>query len=88
MSATARWTDEQNDTPLYEVRLQGHLDRRWSNRLQGLSFTFESDGTTILTGQIPDQAALHGLLTQIRDLGVPIVSIRRIDNEERRGPTP
>ena len=71
------------DTPVYEVRLQGRLDPRWADRLQGLRFTHDGDGTTILTGPLTDQAALHGLLTQVRDLGLAIVSIKRIHQEER-----
>ena len=63
---------------LYEIRLQGHLDSRWADRLEGLAFTLESDGITTLTGLLIDQSALHGLLARIRDLGLPIVSIRRL----------
>ena len=66
---------------LHEIRLQGHLDSRWAESLQGMTFTFESGGTTLLTGPLMDQAALHGLLARIRDLGLPIVSLRRIGPE-------
>lgn len=77
-------TEPKSGGDCYEVRLQGHLDPHWADRLQGLSFAPESDGTTTLTGQLADQSALHGLLSQLRDLGVPIISIRRIgDNGDR-----
>ena len=62
----------------YEIRVQGHLDARWAGRLNGLTLTRERDGTTTLAGPLVDQAALHGLLARIRDLGLPIVSMRRV----------
>lgn len=69
----------------YAIRLQGHLDPRWADRLGGLAFALESDGTTTLTGSLADQAALHGLLARVRDLGVAIVSIQRLSPEEEEG---
>ena len=59
----------------YEIRLQGHLDSRWVAWFDGLSLTSEDDGTTVLRGPIVDQAALHGVLQKIRDLGLPLVSV-------------
>jgi hypothetical protein len=67
-----------SEPQLYEIRLQGHFDPRWADRFEGLTFTFESDGVTSLTGPLADQSALHGVLMRIRDLGLPIVSIRRV----------
>lgn len=67
-----------DDLPFYEIRLQGHLASRWADRLQGMSFAFNDDGTTTLTGPLIDQSALHGLLARIRDLGLPILSIRQL----------
>lgn len=64
--------------PVYQVRLQGHLSPRWAARLQQLDFELNDDGTTTLTGPLVDQAALHGLLGQLRDLGIPILSIQRL----------
>ncbi len=62
----------------YEIRVQGHLESRWAGWLDGLTLTRKGDGATTLRGPPMDQAALHGLLTRIRDLGLPIISMRRI----------
>lgn len=67
----------------YEIRLQGHLAARWADRFDGLTLTQESDGSTVLRGVIVDQAALHGVLKQVRDLGLPLVSVARVDSHER-----
>ena len=63
----------------YEIRLRGHLDSRWAAWFDGLSLTNSSDGTTIICGPVADQAALHGLLTKIRDLGLPLLEVRRAE---------
>jgi hypothetical protein len=63
----------------YEVRVQGHLDGHWSSWVDGLTLTHEDDGTTTLSAPIPDQAALHGLLTRVRDLGAPLISVEVVD---------
>ena len=80
MRVTDNFTESPDDLGLHEIRIQGHLDERWTDWLQGLKFTYESDGTTTLTGPLADQAALHGVLTKIRDLALPIVSVRRVDH--------
>lgn len=68
------------DQPLvYEVRLKGHLDDGWNDWFGGVTVTQEEDGTTVLTCQVIDQAALHGLLRQIRDLGLPLISANQIE---------
>ena len=59
----------------YEIRLKGHLHRRWSAWFDGLSLTNESDGTTLIHGPVADQAALYGLLQKTRDLGLPLISV-------------
>jgi hypothetical protein len=59
----------------YEIRLIGRLDPRWAAWFDGMSLTTESDGTTVLIGPVTDQAALHGLLRRVRDLGLPLVSV-------------
>ena len=69
---------------IHEIRVQGRLDDRWVDWLEGLALTRENDGTTMLTGQLADQAALHGVLNKIRDLNLPIVSVRRVDSEAER----
>ena len=68
------------DQPLvYEVRLKGHLDNDWNDWFGGVTVTPEDDGTTVLTCHVADQAALHGLLRQIRDIGLPLISVNRIE---------
>jgi hypothetical protein len=67
----------------YEIRLKGRLEPRWAAWFDGLSLTNESDGTTIIHGPVADQAALHGLLQKVRDLGLPLVSVTQV---ERRRP--
>ena len=64
---------------VYQLRIAGHLDHHWSPWIGGLTLTHEDDGTTSLTGVVTDQAALHGLLTKIRDLGVTLISVAVID---------
>lgn len=59
----------------YEIRLQGQLDESWSDWFEGFTLTGESDGTTTLTGPVIDQAALHGLLRRVGDLGVTLISV-------------
>lgn len=59
----------------YEIRLKGHLDARWRNQFEGMTIILEEDGNTLLTGPVTDQAALHGLLKKVRDLGTPLVSV-------------
>ena len=79
MSETHASTEHHREQGLYEIRVVGHLDSRWADRFEGMSFTHESDGTTILYGPVVDQAALHGLLRKVRDLGVPLISAIRVE---------
>ena len=69
----------------YEIRVTGRLDTRWAAWFDGLSLRHESDGTTTIHGPVPDQAALHGVLVRVRDVGLPLISVTRIDpiNQER-----
>ena len=62
----------------YRFRVRGHLDDRWSTWLGGLAIHLQEDGTTLLVGPVVDQAALHGVLNRIRDLGLPLLSVRRV----------
>ena len=74
----------------YEIRLRGHLDSRWAAWFDGLSLSNENDGTTVIGGPVVDQAALHGLLQKVRDLGLPLVSVTHVqpDQPERRPAAP
>ena len=71
----------------YEIRLKGHLDSRWAAWFDGLSLTNESDGTTIIRGPVVDQAALHGLLQKVRDIGLPLVSVTQVQPDYSEYPT-
>lgn len=64
--------------PHYEIRVTGHLGARWSAWFDGLDLTAEDDGTTVIRGPVVDQAALHGLLHKLRDIGIPLVSLARL----------
>jgi hypothetical protein len=75
MSETPTPIKAHPEPELYEIRVRGHLDARWSNRFENLTITLEEDGDTLLTGPVVDQAALHGLLKKMRDLGLPLVSV-------------
>jgi hypothetical protein len=69
-------TDPQQPA-VYQIRLRGHLDRGWADWFDGLAITLEENGETCLTGTVVDQAALHGLLRKVRDLGMPLVSVNQ-----------
>jgi hypothetical protein len=75
-------SDDPPGTAHYEIRLTGHLDARWATWFDGLTVSHDSDGTTVLSGPIADQAALHGLLQRARDLGLPLVSVTRHEPDE------
>ena len=64
-------------TQFYEIRIEGHLDGQWADWFDGMSITLEEDGTTLLSGPVPDQPALYGLLRKVRDLGLPLVAVNR-----------
>jgi hypothetical protein len=65
-------------THFYEIRIAGHLDAHWADWFDGMSIILEEDGTTLLSGPVPDQPALYGLLRKVRDLGLPLVSVNQI----------
>jgi hypothetical protein len=64
---------------VYQIRIRGHLSDQWTGWFEGLTITLEEDGDTLLTGPVPDQAALFGLLRRVRDLGLTLVSISCLD---------
>jgi hypothetical protein len=68
---------QSNEGGSYEIRLKGHLEPRWADWFDGLTMTQESDGSTVLRGSVVDQAALHGLLGKVRDLGLPLIAVNR-----------
>jgi len=69
---------------VYQIRIKGQLDSQWTDWFEGLTITLEEDGDTLLTGPVVDQAALHGLLKKVRDLGLPLVSVSPVEP----GPSP
>ena len=69
---------EQNQPGCYQLRLKGQLDSKWTEWFEGMSITLEEDGNTLLTGPVIDQAALHGLLKKIRDLGLTLLAINPV----------
>jgi wyosine [tRNA(Phe)-imidazoG37] synthetase (radical SAM superfamily) len=68
-------------TTVYEIRVEGHIGDSWSSWFEGLSVCREGNGETVLRGTLVDQAALHGVLMRIRDLGLPLVSVRRVEGD-------
>ena len=79
-------TDQRTPTPdrpeagRYEIRLMGRLDAHWAAWFDGLTVDHERDGTTVISGPIADQAALHGVLQRVRDLGLPLLSVTRLES--------
>ena len=83
MSDTHASSDTRRELGQYEIRLKGHLDARWAAWFDGLSLRSESDGTTVIRGSVIDQAALHGLLSKVRDLGLPLIAVTQINPPRR-----
>ena len=79
-------TEDHHEAGCYEIRLKGHLDARWADQFEHMSFTHTSDGTTILSGPLVDQAALYGLLRKVRDLGLPLIAVNQIDLKQADRP--
>lgn len=79
MNTPQRPPNEQHEPGEYEIRIAGHVNPRWSERFDGLHLTHAADGTTTIHGPVVDQAALHGLLRSVRDLGLPLISVRRVE---------
>jgi hypothetical protein len=72
-----REASEKAQPLVYQIRIKGHLGRQWTDWFGGLTITLEDNDETLLTGPVVDQAALHGLLKKVRDLGMPLVSVNR-----------
>jgi len=70
---------------VYQIRIRGHLDARWTDWFDGLTITLEEGGDTLLTGPVVDQAALHGLLKKVRDSGMPLLSVNSVDPGRQDG---
>ena len=79
MSETPTPIKAHPEPELYEIRVRGHLDARWASRFEGLTITLEEDGNTLLVGQVIDQAALHGILKKVRDLGMTLLSLNSVE---------
>ena len=76
--------DQDNLTPTtYEIRIKGHLDRKWSEWLYDMTITHECDGTTTLSGPLPDQTVLHSVLARIRDMNLPLISVTPAEPDPR-----
>ncbi len=88
MSHTSATPGRRPGTGQYEIRLQGHLEARWAAWFDGLTLTREADGTTLICGQVVDQAALHGLLQKVRDVGLPLVSVTNVTTDGSAAPPP
>ena len=69
---------------LYQIRVKGHLDEHWSSWLEGLSLTHLESGETLLSGPLADQAALHGVLHKLENLGVPLIAVYCVSSEEEQ----
>lgn len=87
MSETHAETGSRHEGQQYELRLDGHLDQRWAAWFDGLTLTRRSDGTTVLRGPVVDQAALHGLLQKVRDLGLLLVSVAQVEPDPPHQPS-
>ena len=72
-------TPDPREAGRYEIRLTGHLDERWVAWFDGMTVSRAGDGTTVIGGPVSDQAALHGVLRRVRDLGLPLISVERVE---------
>lgn len=78
-------SDQQDNItpdPIYQIRVEGHLGEHWADVFDGLDITLTEDGDTLLHGPVVDQSALHGLLRRIRDSGMTLISVRRVQSDD------
>ena len=78
-------TSNSQQSIIYQIRIKGHLGCQWSDWFEGLTIKLEDDGNTIISGPVLDDAALHGLLKRVRDLGMPLISVNRIEFDPKDG---
>src|SRR5262249_25505437 len=76
---------EASESPVYQIRIKGHLGRQWTDWFGSIAIALEDNGDTLLTGPMVDQAALHGLLRKVRDLGMPLLAVNRIKPDKENG---
>ena len=77
---------DPDQSMVYQFRIKGHLGRGWTDWFGGLTITLDDNGDTLLTGAVVDQAALHGLLRRVRDLGMPLLSVMRLNSDQADAP--
>ena len=82
MSNKPNSKSDPDQPTIYQIRIKGHLGSQWSDWFDGLMITLDEDGTTTITGEIIDDAALHGLLKKVRDLGMPLLSVNRVESNQ------
>lgn len=87
MSDTRASTRGRCEPAYYEIQLAGHLEQRWAEWFDGLTLIHRRDGTSVLHGPVADQAALHGLLQKVRDLGLPLLSVAQVAPDQPPAPT-
>jgi len=73
---------EPDQPTIYQIRIKGHLSQQWTDWFVGLTITLEENGDTLLTGPVVDQPALHGLLKRVRDLGMPLLTVNRLESNQ------
>ena len=78
MSNNLNSKTDSGQSMVYQIKVKGHLEHQWTDWFGGLTITLEEGGDTLLTGPVVDQAALHGLLKKVRDLGMPLLSVNRV----------
>ena len=81
MANTRNPNTDPNQPIVYQIRIKGHLGRQWTDWFGGLSIMLDDNGDTLLTGSVVDQAALHGVLRKVRDLGLPLLSVLHVGPE-------
>ncbi len=86
MSNEINSESEKAQPMVYQIRIKGHLGRQWTDWFGGLTLTLEDNGETLLTGPVVDQAALHGVLRKVRDVGMPLLSVNRVTPGQAEAP--